>query len=70
MNLASMACICDSMLFGSSGPRHIDEEFAIVLAELHSADAVAARVVDLLSNFTIVPAVDDASGIGEEVKNI
>lgn len=50
-----------------SCPWHVGEELAIELAKLHGSDATAPRLMNLLANLAVVPSVNDAASVGEEV---
>lgn len=70
VDFASMAGVCYVVFRIVSCPGYVGEELAVELAELHGSDSATPRVVDLLADVAVVPSVDDAASIGEEVEDI
>lgn len=70
MDLASVAGVRYVVFLAVSCPGTVCQELAVKLAEFHGSDSATARVVDLLADLAIVPSVDDAASIGEEVEDV
>lgn len=70
VDFASMTSVCYIVFRIVSCPGHIGDELAVVLAEFHGSDSATTAVVDLLADLAVVPSVDDAASVGEEIKDI
>lgn len=70
VDFATVAGVRDVVFRIVSCPGHVGDELAVELAEFHGSDSATSGVVDLLADFAVVPSVDNAAGIGEEVEDI
>lgn len=70
MNLTSVASVGKIMLHTVSRPGHVGDELAVIFTEFHGLYETATGVVNFLSDLAIIPAVDDATSIREEVENV
>lgn len=70
VDFASMTSVRYVVFRIVSCPGHIGDELSVIFAEFHGSDSTTAAVVDLLADFAVVPTVNDAASIGEEIKDI
>lgn len=70
MDLAPVASVGYVVFKAISSPRNVGYELAIILTKFHVSDKTASGIMNLLADLAIVPAMDDAASIGEEVEDV